>query len=204
MAKHYTRAWRSHALATRNAILLPLFARSFPFPWRSPAPERRLNGVRAIAHQRQPGNDMNLFLNRSLAGPQAPAVSITRDVIRIVITAVLAGTAFALLLALTVLSLTVIAPPAQASGAPTLASSEPVEGRSTEMEAPAKQDAGSVQLAAQAVSASAPVSLPQQLTLQADARSRSATSSPALLYVLLAIGAGLLALFVYSLAKRKS
>ena len=147
---------------------------------------------------------MNLFLNRSLAGPQAPAVSITRDVIRIVITAVLAGTAFALLLALTVLSLTVIAPPAQASGAPTLASSEPGEGRSTEMEAPGKQDAGSVQLAAQAVSASAPVSLPQQLTLQADSRPQSATSSPALLYVLLALGAGLLALFVYSLAKRKS
>ena len=147
---------------------------------------------------------MNLFLNRSLAGTQAPAVSITRDVIRIVITAVLAGTAFALLLALTVLSLTVIAPPAQASGAPTLASSEPGEGRSTEMEAPGKQDAGSVQLAAQAVSASAPVSLPQQLTLQADARPRSATSSPVLLYVLLALGAGLLALFVYLLAKRKS
>ena len=147
---------------------------------------------------------MNLFLNRSLAGPQAPAVSITRDVIRIVITAVLAGTAFALLLALTVLSLTVIAPPAQASGAPTLASSEPGEGRSTEMEAPGKQDAGSVQLAAQAVSASAPVSLPQQLTLQADSRPQSATSSPALLYVLLALGAGFLGLFVYALSKRKS
>ena len=193
-------------MATRNAILLPLFARSFPFPWRSPAPERRLNGVRAIAHQRQPGNDMNLFLNRSLAGPQAPTVSITRDVLRIVITAVLAGTAFALLLALTVLSLTVISPPAQASGAPTLASSEPIEGRRTEMEAPGKQDAGSVQLAAQAVSASAaaPVSLPQQLALQADSRPQSATSSPALLYVLMALGAGLLALFVYSLAKRKS
>ena len=147
---------------------------------------------------------MNLFFNRSLAGPQAPAVSMTRDVIRIVITAVLAGTAFALLLALTVLSLTVIAPPAQASGAPTLASSEPVEGRSTELEAPEKQDAGPVQLAAQAVSASAPVSLPQQLTLQADSRPQSATSSPALLYVLLALGAGFLGLFVYSLTKRKS
>ena len=148
---------------------------------------------------------MNLFFNRSLAGPQAPAVSMTRDVIRIVITAVLAGTAFALLLALTVLSLTVIAPPAQASGAPTLASSEPVEGRSTELEAPEKQDAGPVQLAAQAVSASAaPVSLPQQSTHEADSRPQSATSSPALLYVLLALGAGLLALFVYSLAKRKS
>ena len=149
---------------------------------------------------------MNLFPNRSLAGPQAPAVSMARDVIRIVITAVLAGTAFALLLALTVLSLTVIAPPAQASGAPTLASSEPVEGRRTEMEAPGKQDAGSVQLAAQAVSASAaaPVSLPQQSTHEADSRPKSGTSSPALLYLLLVLGAGFLGLFVYSLAKRKS
>ena len=151
---------------------------------------------------------MNLFPNRSLAGPQAPAVSMARDVIRILITAVLAGTAFALLLALTVLSLTVIAPPAQASGAPTLASSEPVEGRRTEMEAPGKQDAGPVHLAAQVVSApaAAPVSLPQQSTLEAVSisRSNSGTSSPAWLYLLLALGAGFLGLFVYSLAKRKS
>ena len=161
-----------------------------------------------VAHQQQPGNDMNLFPNRSLAGPQAPAVSMARDVIRIVITAVLAGTAFALLLALTVLSLTVIAPPAQASGAPTLASSEPIQGRGTEMEAPGQQDAGPVHLAAQAASApaAAPVSLPQQSTHEAvyDSLPKSGTSSPTLLYLLLALGAGFLGLFVYSLARRKS
>ena len=160
-----------------------------------------------VAHQPQPGNDMNLFPNRSLAGPQAPAVSMARDVIRIVITAVLAGTAFALLLAMTVLSLTVIAPPAQASGAPTLASSEPVQGRETEMGAREKQDAGPVHLAAQAVSASAaPVSLPLQSTHEAvfDSLPKSGMSSPALLYLLLALGAGFLGLFVYSLARRKS
>ncbi len=161
-----------------------------------------------VAHQPQPGNDMNLFPNRSLAGPQAPAVSMARDVIRIVITAVLAGTAFALLLALTVLSLTVIAPPAQASGAPTLASSEPVQGRETEMEARERQDAGPVHLAAQAISApaAAPGSLPQQSAHEAafDSLHKSGTSTPALLYLLLAFGAGFLGLFVYSLARRKS
>ncbi len=149
---------------------------------------------------------MNVFPNRSLAGPQAPAVSMARDVFRIVITAVLAGTAFALLLALTVLSLTVIAPRAQASGSPTLASSEPVQGRGTETEAPEKQDAGPVHLASQTVSATtaAQVSVPQVEAHEAvfDSLPKS-EKSPALLYLLLAIGAGFLGLFVYSLAKRK-
>ena len=159
-----------------------------------------------VARQQQTGNDMNVFSNRSLAGAQAPAVSMARDVIRIVITAVLAGTAFALLLALTVLSLTVIAPPAQASGSPTLASSEPVQGRGIETEAPARPDAGPVHLASQTVSppAAAQASVPQVAAHEAVFESLPKSDrSPAVLYLLLAIGAGFLGLFVYSLAKRK-
>ena len=49
--------------------------------------------------------------------------SAARDIVRIVIAAVLAGTGFSILMALAVLSLTVIAPPAQASGAPGITSS---------------------------------------------------------------------------------
>ncbi|HEV7821016.1 MAG TPA: hypothetical protein VGO84_07530, partial [Burkholderiales bacterium] len=60
--------------------------------------------------------------------PRAPRPGIARDILRMVTMAVLAGTAFALLLALTVLSLTVIAPPAQASGTLVTVTETPVNG----------------------------------------------------------------------------
>ena len=82
---------------------------------------------------------MKTFSNRSLVGPQPLAFSMARDVVRIVITAVLAGTGFALLLALTVLSLTVIAPPARASGAPVLTSAEPEQTTRAPSEKPGVQ-----------------------------------------------------------------
>jgi hypothetical protein len=74
-----------------------------------------------------PEDDMKSFSNDSSLEAQMPSLSMARDVARIVITALLAGTGFAVLLALAVLSLTVIAPPAQASGAPVLESSEPAQ-----------------------------------------------------------------------------
>lgn len=86
---------------------------------------------------------MKTFSNRSLVGPQTPAFSMARDVVRIVITAVLAGTGFALLLALTVLSLTVIAPPTHASGMPTLASSDSDQAAGPPTEKPGEQTSGS-------------------------------------------------------------
>ena len=86
---------------------------------------------------------MKVFSNRSLVGPQAPAFSMARDVVRIVITAVLAGAGFALLLALAVLSLTVVAPPAQASGAIVLASSDPDPVAGATGEKPGEQTSGS-------------------------------------------------------------
>jgi hypothetical protein len=157
---------------------------------------------------RQPlGDDMNNFLIRSLVGPQSPAFAVARDVVRIVITAVLAGTGFALLLALTVLSLTVIAPPAQASGAPTLSSSEADPGRGNAMEKHGKQDTTLDHTAIQPVVASAAAAdLPQVSKHEAvfDSLPKAGTARPAVLYLLLALAAGFLAFFAYSLARRKS
>lgn len=59
--------------------------------------------------------------SRSVAG--VGPLSMARDAARIVIGAVLAGTGFAILLALTVLSLTVISPPVHSSGLPSAAPS---------------------------------------------------------------------------------
>jgi len=60
---------------------------------------------------------MKMFWNRDLVGAEAPGDSITRDLIRFVLAAVVAGTGFAMLLALTLLGLTLMAPPAEASSA---------------------------------------------------------------------------------------
>ena len=50
VCQHYTRAPSRSRAVRRNAIFLPHFARTFPFPRRCPAPHRRFNGVRALAH----------------------------------------------------------------------------------------------------------------------------------------------------------
>ena len=149
---------------------------------------------------------MNIISNRSLVGAQATELSLVRDVFRIVITAVLAGIGFALLLALTVLSLTVIAPPAQASGGPVLASSEPEAGRASGMETPGKQDVSVVLAASQPAGtpAVAPVNLPRDSTHEGvyESLPKTETATPAVLYLLLALGA-VLAFFAYSLARRR-
>lgn len=68
---------------------------------------------------------MNTFSNRNLVN--VPPASAARDFVRIVIAAALAGSGFAILLALAVLSLSVIAPPAIASGSPAMESSVPAQ-----------------------------------------------------------------------------
>jgi hypothetical protein len=79
------------------------------------------NDSRAITHILTFGDNMNTLSNRNLVS--VPRVSVARDIVRLVIAAVLSGTGFAMLMALAVLSLTVIAPPVQASGAPAVTSS---------------------------------------------------------------------------------
>ena len=68
---------------------------------------------------------MKLLWNRDLIGAEAPGESIVRDLVRFVVTATIAGTAFAILLALTILGLTLVAPPAEASGSPSATQSSP-------------------------------------------------------------------------------
>jgi LPXTG-motif cell wall-anchored protein len=189
---------------------MPFFCHIPPaaFPFSDVVPPHSGASMASVQIARQPlWDNMKIFVNRSLVGPQAPVVSMARDVVRIVIAAVLAGTGFALLLALSVLSLTVIAPPAQASGSPTVASSEPDPGRGSAMETPGKQDASADHPAIPPVVASAAAAdLPQVPAHEAvfDSLPKTGTARPAVLYLLLALAAGFLAFFVYSLVRRKS
>ncbi|HVY06239.1 MAG TPA: hypothetical protein VHB46_09705 [Burkholderiales bacterium] len=140
---------------------------------------------------------MNLLASRSLAGSPEPTASIARDIGRIVVTAVVAGTAFALLLALTVLSLTVIAPPAQASGSPTVVTAVPANGTPEGAASLGAPEAPAVQIAAVTPAAPKPT-VPVQVaeherlydTMRADSKSLG-------LYVGLAALAGLLGFFMF-------
>ena len=148
---------------------------------------------------------MTIFSNRSLVGPQTPALSMARDAVRILITAVLAGTGFALLLALAVLSLTVIAPPAQASGAPAVSSSESNPGAGMDSEKHVKLDAAPVLLAVAPTATQAkPADPPLDSTHERAFESQHKPDTPVVLYLILALVAGFLAFFLYSLARRKS
>jgi hypothetical protein len=101
------------------------FARGLPFAGPAAARLRRFNGRVQIARFFYAEGNMDTCSNRNLVS--VPAVSAARDIVRIVIAAALAGTGFAILLALAVLSLSVISPPAIASGSPAMATSEPAE-----------------------------------------------------------------------------
>jgi len=148
---------------------------------------------------------MKIESSGSLAGLRTPAFSMAHDVVRIVITAVVAGTGFALLLALTVLSLTVIAPPAHASGAPAVTMSESNPSAGMDSEKPAKVDAAPIQLAAAPTAAQAkPFDPPLDSTHKRVLESQHKPDTPVVLYLVLALVAGFLAFFVYSLARRQS
>src|SRR4051794_39693703 len=83
------------------------------------------NDSRAMTHILTSEANMNTLSNCNLVS--VSRVSAARDIVRIIVAAVLAGTGFSVLMALAVLSLTVIAPPVQASGAPALTSSGPAD-----------------------------------------------------------------------------
>ena len=203
VAQHYTRAPRRRASPGEMPFFCHISPAAFPFP--DVVPPYIGASMAFVQIARQPlGDDMNNFSNCSLAGPRTPALSMARDVVRMVITAVLAGTGFALLLALAVLSLTVIAPPAHASGAPPLASSEPGQGRGSVMQSSGKQDATPVHPADQPVGT--PASLRRDSTHQGvfDSLPKTGTATSAALYLILALVAGFLVFFVYVLARRKS
>lgn len=145
---------------------------------------------------------MNQVSNRSLAGLQAPTLSVARDIVRVVITAVLAGTVFAILLALTVLSLTVIAPPAQASGAPVTVTETPVNGGASDTGA---VTVAPIRLAAAVTQPQAkPAQPPQVAAHEKVYESLEKPKPPVVLYIVFALLAGLLGYFGYTIVKGKS
>jgi hypothetical protein len=148
-------------------------------------------------------NDMKTIANRNWMGLQAPDMAMTRDVLRLVITAVLAGIGFALLLALTVLSLTVISPPAAASGAPALASSDSAIADSGAASGPGEQIAVAGQSLGMPVAAAASLPPAGAQARLMDPPATSGAASPALLWLVIALVAGVLAFSVVSLARRK-
>jgi len=144
---------------------------------------------------------MKIFSNRSLVGPQTPAFSMALDVARIVFTAVLAGTGFALLLALIVLSLTVIAPPAQASGAPVTVTETSVNGGASDTGA---VTAAPIRLAAADTQPRAePTQPPQVAAHEKVYESLEKPKPPVVLYIVFALLVGFLGYFGYILAKGK-
>ncbi|HEX4984794.1 MAG TPA: hypothetical protein VFV71_01855 [Burkholderiales bacterium] len=153
---------------------------------------------------------MNLLAARPLDPRPAPAreraLAISLDVARAVVTAALAGTVFALLLALAVLSLTVVAPPAQASGAPVATSDAP--GNAPEMAASAaEKPAAPIHLAAVPARPQDPAVQPAQPAAAAAHaevyESLHGSSRPLVLYLLAGIAAALAGFAVYSLSKKR-
>src|SRR3954462_5018705 len=152
------------------------------------------NDSRAITHILTSGDNMNTLSNRNLVS--VPRVSAARDIVRIVIAAVAAGTGFSLLMALAVLSLTVIAPPVQASGAPALTSSGSADmARVTEKQTEAASGTTFIAEAAAAstvaaATASAPTAAPAMRNGEAPAGSLPNLLKLAALALLLALLAG--------------
>ena len=155
--------------------------------------------------------DMKTLSLHNLATPQgavenkAPSTGIARDILRLVTMAVFAGTAFALLLALTVLSLTVIAPPAHASGSPVTVIDMPTDGGGIGVATSRNKDATPIQLADVTPQPQAKPTQPPQVAVHEQVyESLEKTKPPVVLYVVLALLTGLLGYFAYTVVKGKS
>lgn len=146
----------------------------------------------------------NLAAPRGAVENKAPSTGVVRDFVRVVVTAVLAGTVFALLLALTVLSLTVIAPPAQASGAPVTVIDIPT-GSGGIGAVSGNKDAAATQLADATPHPQAKPAQPPQVAVHEQVyESLEKSKLPVVLYIVLALLAGLLGYFGYTIVKGKS
>ena len=171
---------------------------------------------------------MKILANRSLAaalgsfgaasaasiGSPAAGSAIVRDVARMVVTAVVAGTAFAILLALAVLSLTVVAPPAHASGAPTVVTYESISppeaptgksaGQSAQATSQMVADATQARPAADSSKAHVlPATASQDLPRESTFSTLVKGFSPGLVLIL-ALVAVLVAFFIYAVVRRKA
>jgi hypothetical protein len=169
---------------------------------------QRFNAQRALAHALPGETEMKTLSLRNLATPlgaaetKTPSPGVARDILRMVTMAVLAGTAFALLLALTVLSLTVIAPPAQASGALVTVTETPVDGGGPGTGA---VTSAPIHLAAANPQTQAEAKQPPQVAVHEKTyESLEKSKPPVVLYIVLALLVGLLGYFGYTVAKGKS
>ena len=146
----------------------------------------------------------NLATPQGVVENKAPSTGMARDILRVVTTAVFAGAAFALLLALTVLSLTVIAPPAHASGGPVTVIDMPKDGDGIGVAVSGNNDATPIQLGDATPQPQAKPAQPPQVALHEQVyESLEKTKPPVVLYVVLALGAGLLGYFGYRVVKGK-
>jgi len=152
--------------------------------------------------------EMKTLSLRNLATPPGaaktnpPSPGVARDILRVVTMAVLAGTAFALLLALTVLSLTVIAPPAQASGALGTVTETPVNGGGPGIGA---VTVAPIHLAAADPQLQAGAKQPPQVAVHEKAYESLEKSRPrVVIYIALALLAAFLGYFGYTAVKGKS
>ena len=144
----------------------------------------------------------NLATPLGAAATKAPSPGVARDILRMVTMAVLAGTAFALLLALTVLSLTVIAPPAQASGALGTVTETSVNDGGSGTGAPTVEP---IHLAVADPQPQAGAKQPPQVAAHARMyESLEKSKSPLVFYLALALLAAFLGYFGYTVAKGKS
>jgi len=145
---------------------------------------------------------LNLATPFGAAETKAPSPGVARDILRMVMMAVLAGTAFALLLALAVLSLTVIAPPAQASGTLATITETPVNGGGSDAGAVTMEP---IHLAAADPQPQAEAKQPPQVAVHEKTyESLEKWKPPVVLYLVLALLVGLLGYFGYTVAKGKS
>ena len=152
--------------------------------------------------------EMKTLSLRNLAPPlgapktNPPSPGIARDILGMVTMAVLAGTAFALLLALTVLSLTVIAPPVQASGTLVTVTETPVNGGGPDT---AADTAAPIHLAAADPQPQAEAKQPPQVAAHEKVYESLQKSRPrVVIYIVLALLAAYLGYFGYTVAKGKS
>jgi ABC-type antimicrobial peptide transport system permease subunit len=170
---------------------------------------------------------MKILANRNLAaalgsfgaasatsiGSPAAGPAIVRDIARMVFTAVVAGVAFALLLALAVLSLTVVAPPAHASGAPTVVTYESISPPDAHTSASGKPAQATSQMVADATptrpaadsgkSHVLPATPAQDVPHESTFSKLVSGFSPGLVLIL-ALVAVLVAFFIYAVARRKA
>ena len=146
----------------------------------------------------------NLATPHSAVENKALPTGIARDILRLVTMAVFAGTAFALLLALTVLSLTVIAPPAHASGSPITVIDMPTDGGGMGVAISENKDATPIQLTDATPQPQAKPTQPPQVAVHEQVyESLEKTKPPVVLYGVLALSAGLLGYLGYRVMKGK-